>query len=248
MKTTARLFLVFAAPLLTAAPASAWHHHRMTMAPMPMMPMMPMMGMGVMPMPMLGLGGGAGLSMSLTMQGDMTMALLMPGLLRNLLGGALGTPAARMTEAEVAALAERFASALARSGGGPMTQAQAQVVIDLLNRFLRERGIDVPNANPNRRPATPPANPEMEQARAVVRGLVAEGAARRNVAATRDVERARADVQRLVAEGAARPNTARGASDLDQARAELRKLVAEGAARQTGRNRAAGTTVASGAK
>src|SRR5262245_54061306 len=111
MRTNTRLLLTSAALLLMAAPASAWHRR----AAMPMMPMvgMPVMGMPMMGMPVMGMGvmpttptafvGGGGMSMSLSMSGDMSLAMLAPGLLRNLVGSFLGVPgAAGMTEAQVA--------------------------------------------------------------------------------------------------------------------------------------------------
>jgi hypothetical protein len=260
MKTKVRLLLVFGASLLAAAPASAWHHHRYSMAPMPMMPMqmpmmnmgmMPMMNMGVMPMPMMtpALVGANGMSMSFSMSGDMTMALLLPSLLRNLAGTFLGVPgAAGMTEAQVAALARQVVSNLVASGNVPMTQNQGRQLIDLLTRILNDRGALMP-AQPAPKPApgngAASSSPELERARAEIRRLVAEGAARNNGRA--NIEQARAEIRRLVAEGAARQNRP-AVSDLERARAEVRRLVAEGAARQNARNRPPVTTLASGAK
>lgn len=259
MRTTPRLLLVLAAPLLTAAPASAWHCHRGGMMTMPVMPM-PLMGMGMMPtmpmtgvgmMPMTGLGvmptmTGGGMSMSLAMSGDPTMLLLMPGLIRQFLGqflGASGT--AGLTDREI----QLLATAVAR--GNPMTARDVQELLEVL------RGIRQGLRQPGQRGGpggqlTPQGNPrpeeqELEQARAAVRRLVAEGAARRP-AAPRDLAQARAEVRKLVAAGAARPATQGAASELEQARAAVRQLVAEGAARQTGRARAAGVDVAGGAK
>jgi hypothetical protein len=249
MKTTARLLLTFAAPLLTAAPASAWHH-RMTMPMMPMMPMtgMPMMGVGMMPtMPMMGVGmmptmpmmstgvtpttvmGGGGMSMSLAMSGDMTVAMLLPGLLRNLVGSFLGVPgAAGMTEQQVATIGRQIVGQLLASEAAPMTRTQAdqmtgqlQRVADLLERDLRDRGVlPAPKENPKKSGRN--SSPELERARAEVRRLAAEGAALRDRRVTR--------------------------ADLERARAEVRRLAAESASRRTGQSRPSGPAVVSGAK
>ena len=248
MKTTVRLLLVFGASMLTAAPASAWHHHRYGygMAPMPVMPIMPITGMGFGTLPILptAVGGGAGFSMSMSMSGDPILAMMLPGLLRNLAGTFLGVPgAAGMTEAQLAALARQVVGNLVASGNAPMTPAQGQVRIDLLRRALGDRGIFLPQPKPS---GTPPPSPEVEKARAEIRRLVAEGVARRD-GRVPSPESARAEIRRLVAEGAARQSRPAG-SDLERARAEVRRLVAEGAARQNARNRPPVTTLASGAK
>jgi hypothetical protein len=271
MRTTARLLLTFAAPFLTAAPASAWHH-RAAMPAMPVMPMMgmpmmgmPMMGVGMMPtMPLVGMGvmpttvlGGGGMSMSLSMSGDMTLAMLAPGLLRNLVGSFLGVPgAAGMTEQQVAAIGRQLVSTLLASEAAPMTRTQAdqmtsqlQRVADLLERDLRDRGV-LPPPKPTPKGQGSSSSPALERARAEVRRLAAEGAARPNRPLTpADLERARAEVRRLAAESAARPSAGPAApSDLERARAEVRRLAAEGMSRQTGQKRPAGPAVVSGAK
>jgi hypothetical protein len=263
MKTTVRLLLVFGASMLTAAPASAWHHHHRYgygMAPMPVVPIVPITGMGFGTLPILptAVGGGAGFSMSLSMSGDPILAMMLPGLLRNLAGTFLGVPgAAGMTEAQIVAIARAEARRLLGEGAAPLTQAQGermtsqlqtmsnqlQALNDLLRRALGDRGIFLPQPKSS---GTSAPSPEVEKARAEIRRLVAEGVARRNGRAPGS-ESARAEIRRLVAEGAARQNRPAG-SDLERARAEVRRLVAEGAARQNARNRPPVTTLASGAK
>jgi hypothetical protein len=255
MKTTTRLLLVFAAPLLTAAPASAWHCHRAGMMTMPMMPM-PMMGVGTLPVGgALPIGGvlpttlaGGGVQMSFQMSGDPAMLLLMPGLIRNLLGSFLGVSGTGgLTDAQFQALADRIRGLAVTAGANPMTAQQAETLITELRQLRlqfqqrRSSGKDVPVLPP------PKEDKEMTQARAVVQRLVAEEQTRRTAAAPRDLQQARAEVRKLVAAGAARP-APQGSSDLEQARAVVRQLVAEGAGRQTGRARPAGVNVAGGAK
>jgi hypothetical protein len=277
-----RLLLALAASLLTAAPASAWHRCRYGAAAVPMVPMMPMtgMGMGFFPMPITGAGlgvlptGGAasGFSMSLSMSGDLSLAMLAPGLLRNLVGTFLGVPgAAGMTEAQVAAVGRQIVTSLLndpqaramsdnlRSMNGQLQTMsnQLQTMNELLARALGDRGVFTRPGTP-RPGAAPsgtnpmgasPSSPELERARAAVRRLAAgPGAPSAGRATPADLERARAAVRRLAAGGTGPTDGRVAAADLERAREAVRRLAAGEAPPQAGRVRPAANAVASGAK
>jgi hypothetical protein len=205
MKTTTRLLLVAAAPLLTAAPASAWcHRHTYSVPVMPAVGFgaMPMMGFGAIPtLPFAGLGtlpttvaGGSGFSMQLSMSGDATLALLLPGLFRNLLGPLLGVaPAGGMTDAQMQTLATRFAAALRASGAIPMTAEQAAAIIEGLQKT--EKAVQDAIKTFKGKDNSGKSSPELEKARADVRRLVKGSTPKNGVS----LAQARAEVRRLVA-------------------------------------------------
>jgi hypothetical protein len=277
MKMKIRLLLAFAAPLLTAAPASAWwcHRYRVPMAPMqtmgmPMMSMpmmsMPMMGMQTMSMPMMGMGGvmpmGAmgtnGMGMSLSISGDMGMGLLMPGLLRNLIGTFLGTQApAGMTEQQIVNLARQVLTGLVSAEAGPFRPfleqlAQLNNQMSQMNNRLANMNqtLGIPSNPPKKGSGATPPPEELEQARAAVRRLAARPVAQNEGrVSSADLERARAAVRRLAAGSTgATDGRQRAPADLEKARAAVRRLAAGEAVPQAGQARPTVNTMARVAK
>src|SRR5207244_1334254 len=82
MKTTMHLVLAVAVILAATANASAWHH-RQTYT-MPMAPMVPMTVLPTTAPFVPTVASGAGMSLSMSMQGDATMALMLPLILRGI--------------------------------------------------------------------------------------------------------------------------------------------------------------------